>query len=59
MQTEEYAIIKQCMDGNADIYAVLVERYKGMVYNIAYRMLGDMDAANDAAQRVLSPHILP
>ena len=50
MRTEEYSVIKQCMDGNADIYAVLVERYKGMVYNIAYRMLGDTDSANDMAQ---------
>ncbi|MDA8215371.1 MAG: sigma-70 family RNA polymerase sigma factor [Nitrospiraceae bacterium] len=50
MQSEEYSIIKQCMDGNAEIYAILVERYKNMVYNIAYRMLGDTEAANDIAQ---------
>ncbi|MDI6727331.1 MAG: sigma-70 family RNA polymerase sigma factor [Thermodesulfovibrionales bacterium] len=50
MRSEEYSIIKQCMDGNAEIYAVLVERYKNMVYNIAYRMLGDDEAANDMAQ---------
>lgn len=50
MQTEEYSIIKQCMDGNADIYAVLVERYKSMVYNIAYRMLGETESAKDMAQ---------
>ncbi|MCL4491543.1 MAG: sigma-70 family RNA polymerase sigma factor [Nitrospirae bacterium] len=47
---EEYLVIKQCMDGNAEAYAILVERYKGMVYNIAYRMLGDAEAANDIAQ---------
>lgn len=50
IQSEEYSIIKQCMDGNADIYSVLVERYKGMVYNVAYRMLGETESANDMAQ---------
>lgn len=50
MQSEEYSIIRQCLNGNADMYAILVERYKDMIYNIAYRMLGDMEAANDIAQ---------
>ena len=50
IQSEEYSIIKQCMDGNAEIYAILVERYKDMIYNMAYRMLGDTEAANDIAQ---------
>lgn len=49
-ESDEYSIIKQCMDGNAEIYAILVERYKDMVYNIAYRMLGDAEATNDVAQ---------
>lgn len=50
MQSEEYSIIMQCLNGNADMYAILVERYKDMIYNIAYRMLGDTEAANDMAQ---------
>ena len=47
---DEFAIIRQCLDGDSDRYAVLVDRYKAMVYNIAYRMLGDEDAAKDMAQ---------
>lgn len=50
MTDEEYEIIRQCLDGDADRYAVLVDRYKTMAYNIAYRMLGDADAAKDMAQ---------
>ena len=50
MIDEEYEIIRQCLDGDADSYAVLVDRYKAMAYNIAYRMLGDGDAAKDMAQ---------
>ncbi len=50
MAQDESFIIKECLDGDADRYAVLVDRYKSMAYNIAYRMLGDADAANDMAQ---------
>ncbi|MBI4848277.1 MAG: sigma-70 family RNA polymerase sigma factor [Nitrospirae bacterium] len=50
MQQEEHALIKQCAEGIADTYAILVERHKDMVYNVAYRMLGDADLAQDLAQ---------
>lgn len=48
--TEEHAIIRQCRAGDADQYALLVDKYKAMAYNIAYRMLGDADTAKDMAQ---------
>lgn len=47
---EEHSLIQQCADGNADIYAILVERYQDMIYNVAYRMLGDAELAKDLAQ---------
>jgi RNA polymerase sigma-70 factor (ECF subfamily) len=49
-QPDEKAIIRQCLDGDRDSYSVLVDRYKAMVYNIAYRMAGDEDTAKDLAQ---------
>ncbi len=49
-QPDEEAIIRQCLDGDEDSYSVLVDRYKTMVYNVAFRMLGDGDAAKDIAQ---------
>jgi RNA polymerase sigma-70 factor (ECF subfamily) len=47
---EEETIIRKCLDGDADSYAILVDRYKAMVYNVAYRMVGDEDTAKDLAQ---------
>jgi RNA polymerase sigma-70 factor (ECF subfamily) len=47
---DEEAIIRRCLDGDQDSYSVLVDRYKIMVYNVAFRMLGDGDAAKDIAQ---------
>ncbi len=49
-QPEEEIIIRKCRYGDADSYAVLVDRYKAMVYNLAYRMVGDEDTAKDLAQ---------
>ncbi len=49
-QPDEEAIIRQCLDGDEDSYSVLVDRYKTMVYNVAFRMLGDGDTAKDIAQ---------
>lgn len=42
--------MKACLAGNAQAYATLVERYGGRVFNIALRITGDTDAANDCAQ---------
>lgn len=50
MIIEEHEIIKRCLNGDADQYAVLVDRYSSMAFNIAYRMLGDSDIAKDMAQ---------
>ncbi len=47
---EEYAIIRKVLAGDRDQYAVLVNRYKDMAYNIAFRLCGDADAAKDMAQ---------
>ncbi len=47
---EEYAVIRKCLAGDPDQYAMLVDTYKDLAYNIAFRMLGDADAAKDMAQ---------
>lgn len=48
--TDESGLIRRCRAGDADAYAALVDRYKAMVYNLAYRMTGDEDTAKDLAQ---------
>ncbi len=49
-QPDEEAIIRKCLDGDRDSYSALVDRYKTMAYNVAYRMVGDEDIAKDLAQ---------
>lgn len=49
-RTDEEAIIRKCREGEADAYSILVDRYKAMVFNVAFRMLGDGDSAKDVAQ---------
>ena len=43
-------IIDRCIDGEKEVFSVLVERYQQMVFTLAYRILGDEAAAKDAAQ---------
>ncbi len=47
---EEYEVIRKVLAGDREQYTVLVDRYKDLVYNIAFRLLGDADAAKDMAQ---------
>jgi RNA polymerase sigma-70 factor (ECF subfamily) len=49
-QFDEEAIVRRCLEGDANSYSTLVDRYKTMVYNVAYRMAGDEDTAKDLAQ---------
>ena len=37
-------------DGNLDAFNSVVERYQGAVYSLCYRLLGQREAAEDAAQ---------
>jgi RNA polymerase sigma-70 factor (ECF subfamily) len=48
--TEEMAWIIQAQQGNDDAFTCLVEAYQKPVYNLCYRMLGEPEAAEDAAQ---------
>ena len=52
MQSEEYSLIEQSRNGNTEAYAVLVERYKEMVYNVACRMIEDRDVACDISDEI-------
>jgi RNA polymerase sigma-70 factor, ECF subfamily len=47
---DDETIIRKCLEGNADAYSVLVDRYKNMAYNLAFRMSGDEDTAKDLSQ---------
>ena len=48
--TDEMAWIIQARHGNDEGFTKLVETYQKPVYNLCYRMLGEAEAAEDAAQ---------
>jgi RNA polymerase sigma-70 factor (ECF subfamily) len=50
MTASDQEVVASCLAGDANAFAALVERYGGRVYNIALRITGESDAANDCAQ---------
>jgi RNA polymerase sigma-70 factor (ECF subfamily) len=44
------ALVELVLSGDQDVFAVLVERYKDAVQNLAYRMLGNATEAEDVTQ---------
>jgi RNA polymerase sigma-70 factor, ECF subfamily len=48
--TDEMTWINQARSGNDEGFTKLVEAYQKPVYNLCYRMLGEPEAAEDAAQ---------
>jgi RNA polymerase sigma-70 factor (ECF subfamily) len=48
--SDETAWINQAQQGDEDAFTYLVETYQTPVYNLCYRMLGEAEAAEDAAQ---------
>ncbi len=48
--TDESAWILQAQQGDDEAFTLLVEAYQRPVYNLCYRMLGEPEAAEDAAQ---------
>ncbi|MGZ6316699.1 MAG: RNA polymerase sigma factor [Anaerolineales bacterium] len=47
---EEMAWVTQAQQGSDEAFTQLVETYQTHVYNLCYRMLGEAEAAEDAAQ---------
>ena len=47
---EEMAWVLQAQQGNDEAFTRLVEQYQTPVFNLCYRMLGEAESAEDAAQ---------
>jgi RNA polymerase sigma-70 factor (ECF subfamily) len=47
---EDLAIVARCRTGETAAFEALVERYQRVLFTVALRMLGNYDAASDAAQ---------
>jgi RNA polymerase sigma-70 factor (ECF subfamily) len=50
MYTDDYLTVNAVLHGDKDGYEKLVDKYKKMVYGIAWSHLGDADLSEDAAQ---------
>ncbi|MCE5200490.1 MAG: RNA polymerase sigma factor [Armatimonadota bacterium] len=50
MHTDDYQTVSAVLHGDKDGYEKLVDKYKKMVYGIAWSHLGDPDLSEDAAQ---------
>lgn len=48
--SEEHLWLEQARHGNKEAFGKLIESYQGPVFNLAYRMLGNGDEAEQAAQ---------
>ncbi|SRR6266508_2892712 len=51
-QVEEIGWIEQALHGDRSAFGQLMHRYAGAVYNLAYRMLGNAEDAEDASQEI-------
>jgi RNA polymerase sigma-70 factor (ECF subfamily) len=47
---DEDDLIAYAMSGDGEAFSELVQRYQGMAYNVAYRILGNAEDAEDATQ---------
>ena len=47
---EDVAAVAQAAAGDTSAFEVLVTRYQGVLFRVAFRMLGDYDDARDATQ---------
>jgi RNA polymerase sigma-70 factor, ECF subfamily len=52
LPTDDVLLLARLRQGDQVAFAELVQIYKGMVLNLAVRMLGDADAAEDLSQEV-------
>ena len=49
---EEIGLVRRSLSGDQQAYAQLMQRYAGAVFNVAYRMLGNAQDAEDASQEI-------
>lgn len=49
---EDRALVRRCLDGEPDAAGDLVDRYARPLYNVALRMLGNVQDAEDVTQTV-------
>lgn len=49
-QKKEAEIVARVLEGDRQAYSLLVDEYKSAIYNLAYRMTGNLEDADDLTQ---------
>lgn len=52
LNTDDPKLVKQCLRGEPKAFETLVDRYQKVVFNVALRMVGDPEDAQDITQSV-------
>lgn len=52
MERSDRELVSECLAGSQQAFGALVDRYQKVVFNVAYRMTNDYDAADDITQSV-------
>lgn len=52
MKADDADLVRACLAGTTAAFGDLVERYERPIFNVAFRILGDRQAAEDVAQTV-------
>jgi RNA polymerase sigma-70 factor (ECF subfamily) len=52
MERSDEELVRECLTGSDRAFEVLVDRYQKVIFNVAYRMTNDYDAAEDITQSV-------
>lgn len=50
LSVSDIEIVNQCLAGDVNAFEILIERYKRVIYNTAYRMMGNREEAEDVSQ---------
>lgn len=53
LNLQEASLIEESKAGNTDSFELLIAQHQKKVFNLAYRVLGNMEDANDVAQEAL------
>ncbi len=48
----DFRLIQSFLEGRSDSFTEIITKYKGMVFNLCFRIMGDYDEADDQAQEV-------
>ncbi len=49
-RSEDLLLVQECLNGKKEAFGKLIKKYEIPIFNLAYRMTGDIDDANDVTQ---------